>query len=321
MVNVEVVQHPLWRIRLVLWVKRLRANWALFAGNPLGLFGLAVILFYGLLVIAYPILMNTDAVTLGLVPKPAWDSKTYDPVSGYDLEVASHPSPPSGRHLLGTDPLGRDVLSQLMYSTRFEFILGIVTAMVTMGIATTVGAVAAYCGGLVDTLLMRFVDLIMMIPALPVLVVLSTLMQVGTLQLAILFGLLFGFGATAVVVKSQALAIKVRPYIEAARVVGGGDWHILFKHLLPNLMPISLLYLMFTVNTAIAYEAILSFFGLTTTRMSWGLMINATQHFGYLLRLDTWWLLLPPCLAISTFCASFYLVGRALDPLVDPRLC
>jgi peptide/nickel transport system permease protein len=78
--------------------------------------------------------------------------------------------------------------------------------------------------------------------------------------------------------------------------------------------------MMFTVNTAIAYEAILSFFGLTTITMSWGLMINVTQVFGYLLRFDTWWLLFPASIAITTLCAAFYLVGRALDEVVNPRL-
>jgi peptide/nickel transport system permease protein len=207
-----------------------------------------------------------------------------------------------------------------MYSTRFEFVLGIFAALVTVTIATGIGALAAYYGGLVDTLLMRLVNLAIMIPLLPILIVLSALMDVGLFEMAIVFGLVYGFGATALVVKAQALSVKVRPYIEAARVAGGGDRHIIFRHMIPSLLPISLLYMMFTVNTAIAYEAILSFFGLTAIRMSWGLMINTAQHWGYLLRFDTWWLLLPPSIAISMLCAAFYLVGRALDGVVNPRL-
>jgi peptide/nickel transport system permease protein len=167
---------------------------------------------------------------------------------------------------------------------------------------------------------MRLVNLAIMIPLLPILIVLGAFMDVGVFEMAIVFGLLFGFGATALVVKSQALSVKVRPYIEAARIAGGGDGHIIFRHMVPNLLPISVLYMMFTVNTAIAYEAILSFFGLTAIRMSWGLMLNTTQHWGYLLRFDTWWLLLPPSSAISTLCAAFYLAGRALDEVVNPRL-
>jgi peptide/nickel transport system permease protein len=166
----------------------------------------------------------------------------------------------------------------------------------------------------------RIVNLFIMIPLLPILIVLSALMDVGMLEMAIVFGLLFGLGFTALVIRAQALTIKVRPYIEAARIAGGGNRHLIFRHMMPNLLPVSLLYMMFTVNTAIAYEAILSFFGLTTIRMSWGLMINTTQFFGYLLRFDTWWLLFPASLAISVLCAAFYLAGRAMDEVVNPRL-
>jgi ABC-type dipeptide/oligopeptide/nickel transport system permease subunit len=207
-----------------------------------------------------------------------------------------------------------------MYSTRFEFVLGILAALVTVLIATTIGAVAAFFGGLVDTLLVRLVNLMLMIPLLPILIVLSALMGVGIWEMAIVFGILFGFGGTALIIRAQAFTVKVRPYIEAARIAGGGNRHIIVRHMVPNLLPISLLYMMFTVNTAIAYEAILSFFGLTTIEMSWGLMINTTQFFGYLLRFDTWWLLFPASVAISTLCAAFYLAGRALDEVVNPRL-
>lgn len=304
-----IIEVPLWRVRLNLLAKGLRTNWAMFAENPIGLLGLGVIVFYGLFALAHPILLNT-----------VWDPVVYHPVSGFDMEIAFHPSSPSARHLLGTDPLGRDVLSQLMYSTRFEFVLGILAASVTVLIATTIGAVAAFFGGLVDTLLVRLVNLMLMIPLLPILIVLSALMDVGIWEMAIVFGILFGFGGTALIIRAQAFTVKVRPYIEAARIAGGGNRHIIVRHMVPNLLPISLLYMMFTVNTAIAYEAILSFFGLTTIEMSWGLMINTTQFFGYLLRFDTWWLLFPASVAISTLCAAFYLAGRALDEVVNPRL-
>lgn len=308
-IDAETTYVPLWRVRLKLWGRSLRNGWAMFSENPIGLIGLGVIVFYGLLALAHPILLNT-----------VWESNIYDPVSGFDLENPIHPSAPSARHLLGTDPLGRDVLSQLMYSTRWEFTLGILSAVVTVVIATTIGAVSAYYGGIIDTLLMRLVDLVIMVPFLPILIVLSALTDVGIFELAVVIGLLSGFGGTAIVVKSQGLTIKVKPYIEAARIAGGGDFHIIFKHMVPNLLPISLLYMMFVVTSAIFTEAILSFFGLTEIAMSWGIMINLTQNFGYLLRFDTWYLLIPASLAITTLCAAFYLVGRALDEVVNPRL-
>jgi ABC-type dipeptide/oligopeptide/nickel transport system permease subunit len=148
----------------------------------------------------------------------------------------------------------------------------------------------------------------------------SALMHVGMLELALVIGILSGFGGTAIVIKSQALTVKVKPYIEAARISGGGDFHIIFTHMVPNLLPIALLYMMFVVTSAIFSEAVLSFFGLTEIDMSWGLMINTTQVFGYLMRFDTWYLLIPASLAITLLCAAFYLVGRALDEVVNPRL-
>lgn len=300
---------PLWRVRLTLLWRSFKSSWSLYAENPLGLLGLGVIIFFGLFALAHPILMET-----------VWKPNVYHPVSGIDLMIPFHPSSPSPQHLLGTDPLGRDVLSQLMYSTRFEFLLGILSAVVTVVIATTIGAIAAYYGGILDTLLMRLADLVIMVPFLPILIVLSALMRIGILELAIVIGLLSGFGGTTVVIKSQALSVKVKPYIEAARIAGGGHFHIIFKHMVPNLLPISLLYMMFIVTNAIFTEAVLSFFGLTTIQMSWGLMINTTQLFGYLMRFDTWWLLVPASMAITLLCAAFYIVGRALDEVVNPKL-
>ena len=301
---------PLWRVRLRLAWKSLRANWALFTENPVGLVGLGVIVFFGLLAAAHPILMAT-----------VWSKNVYDPVTGIDLEAGFHPAAPSARHLLGTDPLGRDVLSQLMYSTRFEFALGILSAVITVLIATTIGSIAAYYGGWLDAVLMRFADLVIMVPILPILIVISAIVaNFGMVELALALGILAGFGGTTIVIKSQALAVKVKPFVEAARVAGGSDRHIIMRHMVPNLMPISLLYMMFVVTNAIFIEAVLSFFGLTEIEMSWGLMINTTSVLGYLLRFDTWYLLFPASIAITMLCSAFYLVGRALDEVVNPRL-
>ncbi|MGH2620889.1 MAG: ABC transporter permease subunit, partial [Anaerolineales bacterium] len=159
------------------------------------------------------------------------------------------------------------------------------------------------------------------VPILPILIVISAIVaNFGMVQLALALGILAGFGGTTIVIKSQALAVKVKPFVEAARVAGGSDRHIIMRHMVPNLMPISLLYMMFVVTNAIFIEAVLSFFGLTEIEMSWGLMINVTQQLGYLLRFDTWYLLFPASIAITMLCSAFYLVGRALDEVVNPRL-
>lgn len=302
-------EMPLWRVRLYLTWREIRNNWRLFSENKIGLIGLGIIIFFALMAIAHPILM-----------KWVWDPTIYDPIVGYSFDEVVQPAPPSLRHPLGTDPLGRDVLSQLMYSTRSEFALGILAALITVTIGTTVGAVAAYFGGIIDTLLMRLADLIIMLPFVTILIVLSAMFKMNLIILAIVIGILSGFGGTGIVIKSQALAIKVRAYIEAARVAGGSHWHIIFRHIIPNLMPLSFLYMMFSVTSAIFSEAVLSFFGLLNIRMSWGLMIHTAQTAGYLLNPKTWWLIVPAGMSITLLCSAFYLVGRALDEVVNPRL-
>ncbi len=302
--------EPLWRARFRSRSKALRGNWNLFAENKIGLVGLAIILFYAILAALHPVLMQT-----------VWDPKVYDPFIGSDTTIYNHPSPPSARHWLGTDPMGRDILSQLMYSTRNEFILGLLAAAITVTIATSIGAVAAYFGKWVDILFMRLADLINILPFIALLVVLSSFVRMNMWTLALVIGILSGFGGTTIIFKAQALTIMVRPYIEAARVAGGNHGHVIFYHIVPNLMPLAFLNMMFTVTGAIFTEAALSFFGLLNLRVSWGIMIYTTQASGYMLRsIEYWYLIFPAGLSITLLCSAFYLVGRALDSVVNPRL-
>ena len=304
------VPTALWRARLHLALRSLRENWGLFLGARIGVIGLVIIVFYAILAAAHPVLMRT-----------VWEPRVYDPVIGYALDETRQPAPPSLSHPLGTDPLGRDILSQLMFSARSEFLLGLLAAVVTVTIGTAVGAISAYFGGVVDTLLMRLADIMIMMPAISVLVVLSALIGVEHFELALIIGILSGFGGTGVVLKSQALSVVSKPYVEAARIAGGGPFHIILVHVVPNLLPLSFLYMMFTVTSAIFSEAVLSFLGLLDVRMSWGLMIHTTESAGYLLQVgEYWWLIFPASLSITLLCSSFYLVGRALDEVINPRL-
>jgi peptide/nickel transport system permease protein len=325
--SLPTTKTPLWRIRLRLAWKSFLNGWRLFKENPVGLVGVGLILFFGLMAVLHPILRET-----------LWIDSMYDPIVGYDHDIVVHPSPPTWtpnadqeivalqplpplRHILGTDPLGRDVLSQLMYSTQSEFALGIMAALVTVLIATTVGAIAAYYGGVIDMIFMRIADVMFMLPFIAILIVLSSLFDFQMVHLAIVYGILAGFGANTIVIKSQALSIKVRAYIQAARIAGGSDFHIIFTHLVPNLLPLSFLFMMVTVTNAIFSEAVLSFLGLLNIRMSWGIMIQITQAAGYLLvSWKYWYLMFPAGISISLLCSAFYLVGRALDEVINPRL-
>lgn len=350
-----VVGEPLWKIRLRLFRRSLSNNWALFKESKMGIVGLIIIIIFGLMAIAQPILLST-----------VWDPAIYDPVSGYDAvmteytvvedgavtdpsselalsdarfelnptidvgdtaSIPAQPAPPTlggeegPAHFLGTDPQGRDIFSQLLYGARAAFLLGFVAAFTTVFIATTVGSVAAYYGGKLDGFLMRTADLILLMPLLPLLIVLSAAVQINMIMLGIMIGILGGFGGDAIILKSQALSIKVKSYIDAARVAGGSDGHIIFRHIVPNVVPLSLLYMMFGVTLAISLEATLSFLGLLNIQMSWGIMINTASNQGYLLSgTSYWWLLFPAGLAVSFLAFGFFVVGRGMDEVINPRL-
>jgi peptide/nickel transport system permease protein len=351
----DVVTEPLWRIRLRLFRRSFAKNWGLFTESKMGIVGLIIIAIFGLMAIAQPILMSTVWDPAVYDPVSGYDAVfteftiveddvLVDEASeigitdarfelnpnvdvGDTVRIPSQPAPPTlggeegHAHFLGTDPQGRDIFSQLLYGARAAFLLGFVAAFTTVFIATTVGSIAAYYGGKLDGFLMRTADLILLMPLLPLLIVLSAVVQINMIMLGIMIGVLGGFGGDAIILKSQALSIKVKSYIDAARVAGGGDGHIIFRHIIPNVVPLSLLYMMFGVTTAIALEATLSFLGLLNIQMSWGIMINTASTQGYLLSgTSYWWLLFPAGLAVSFLAFGFFVVGRGMDEVINPRL-
>lgn len=351
-----LVVEALWRVRLRLARKTFVRNWKLFSRNKIGLVGLSIIGLFAVMALLHPILMERvwdpaiyDPVTGYDAPietfvivedcpipdgqrKPVCAPGEIDLARaqietnpfikvGETLEIPLQPAPPSKQHWLGTDPVGRDILSQLMYSTRAAFFLGFIAAFFAVFIATGIGSVAAYYGGWLDSALMRFADLVLLVPLIPVLIVVSALFELSLPLLGVLLGVLSGFGGTAIVLKSQALSVTVKPFVDAARVAGGSNTHIIFRHIIPNVLPLSFLYMMFTVTDAISLEATLSFLGLMNTPMSWGIMIYTTHSQGYLLSgTSYWWLLIPAGMAVTLVAASFFLVGRAMDEVINPRL-
>lgn len=290
--------------------RRFLVHWRLFRRHPLGLLGLALIAGFAVMAVIHPLLMGT-----------VWDRARYDPIVGFDLEYFPHPSGPSGQHLLGTDNFGRDVLSQLIAGARTSFGVGIVAAIVAVTLSTSLGAAAAYYGGMVDTVAMGIADVFVLMPAPLVMLIVGLLLRLEWLQVAIGYGILTGLGGQAIVVKSQALKVKVRPFIEAAQIAGGSKGHVIRKHILPSLIPLMIVNGVFTVVGAVLTESLLSFFGRTSYHLSWGMMIWLGQEtFRLLTFRGQWHAIVPPALALMLYCAAFYLVGRALDEVFNPRL-
>jgi len=272
-------------------------------GHPWGVAGLLLIGLFGLMALLHPLLMAT-----------VWNRAVYHPLVGFDPDAAPHPASPSWQHPLGTDPMGRDVLSQLLYGARTSFLVGTVAGIITAVLATAIGVIAAYRGGWADMVLMALCDVFVLMPPPVILLILGLLLDFNGLSLAAIYGLLAGLGSPAIVLRAHALSVRVRPFVEAARVAGGGSLHIIWRHLLPFVTPFSLLFLTFAASGAVLSEAILSFFGRTQIRLSWGTMIWFTQiTFRWSPVGEAWLALLPPVIAITLFCSALYMVGRAIE--------
>lgn len=275
--------------------------------HPFGRAGLLILTLFGLMVLSHPLLMAT-----------IWSPRVYHPTVGFD-DTTSHPSPPSLRHLLGTDPMGRDVLSQLLYGARTSFGVGLLAGVVAAFLATITGLASGYWGGRVDAMLMGLSDVFVLMPPPVILLIVGLLLDLRWPSLAVLYGMLAGMGVPAIIVRTHVRSIKVRPFVDAARVAGGGGRHIVRYHLLPFVLPLSFLFLAFTATGAVMTEAILSFLGRTQMRLSWGTMIWLTQiTFRWSPRGEPWNALLPPVFAIMLFCGAFYMLGRAVEEISEP---
>jgi len=220
--------------------------------------------------------------------------------------------------LFGTDYYGRDVYTQLIYGTRVSLIIGLLASVLSVGIGLIVGLVSAYMGGIVDEVLMRFTDALLVLPSLPLMIVLMAVLSqaqynMGTLIIVIGF---FGWMGFARVVRSQVLSLKERPYVEAAKAVGAGTPYILARHILPNVITLVYVTLALTVPGAIVTEAALSFLGFKDLSIiSWGRMLSDVAQ-----RAELWWLIIPPGLAIAILSLSFILLGYAMDDILNPKL-
>jgi oligopeptide transport system permease protein len=228
-------------------------------------------------------------------------------------------------HLFGTDSLGRDILSRLIYSARISIVIGFAPAAVVFVIGVTVGMVAGYTGGTTDNLLMRLTDVIYAFPDLLFLIIIMTsLRDTGIGQLV--GGLILMFLAIAVVnwigvarlTRGQVLALKEKEFVEAARAVGASPGRIMLRHLFPNALAPLIVQTAFAVPTYILYEAGLSFLGvgIRPPIPTWGSMLNE----GFLVFSSTPWPVLLPALCISIVMLAFTFVGDGLRDALDPRM-
>ena len=286
------------------WMSRFRAGWAIFRQSFLGKIGLILLALFALMALCSFI--------------PPLIDPMYRPMAGVDAGISTVTGP-STRHWLGTDFMGRDLLSQLLVGARIAFMVGVSAAFMSVFLGTAIGMIAGYMGKFVDTLLMRLADIVMVMPALVVLLMLAALFGQLNIWFIVFFIALFRWAGVSRVIRAQTLSLKHRPFIEAARVAGASHLRIIFRHITPNVLPLSFLYMTFQVTSAIIVEAALAFLGFGDPRtVSWGMMLQWVWKTGNMFKAPYW--LLPPGICISLITLSFYMLGRAMDEVLDPRL-
>ena len=234
----------------------------------------------------------------------------------FDQTTAQLLAPPSAAHLMGTDELGRDMLSRIYYGSQLSISIGLTTALVAFVIGTIYGSIAGFCGGQVDNIMMRGVDVAYSLPDLLVMILVGVIVGRGTVGILIALGLVSWMG-TARLVRAQFLQLQHEEFIEAARASGQSNLAIILKHLLPNSLGPIIVALTFTIPSAILSESTLSFIGLglSPPACSWGTLAS-----------DGWralrthpHMIFFPSLFIFITVLSFNFLGDGLRDVLDPR--
>ncbi|MBR0714350.1 ABC transporter permease [Bradyrhizobium liaoningense] len=223
---------------------------------------------------------------------------------------------PTAAHWFGTDELGRDILSRVIYGARASLLAGAISVAIALGIGVPLGLLAGYRGGFIDALISRITDAMLACPFLILAIALAAFLgpSLGNAMIAI------GISATPIFIRltrGQVLSVKAEDYVEAARALGNPPWRIAFSHILPNILPALLVQATLSIAAAIIAEAALSFLGLgqQPPAPSWGSMLNAAQRF----LTQAPWMAIWPGLAIFLVVLSLNLLGDGLRDALDPR--
>jgi len=235
-----------------------------------------------------------------------------------EIDLMSFRTAPSSTHLLGTDAAGRDVLARLFHAGRVSLSVGLVAVGIYVAIGVVLGGVSGYVGGWVDSLIMRFADMVLSFPAIIVIITLVSILGPSIFNVMLVIGLL-GWPPITRLVRGEFLSLRERDFVIASKSTGAPDLRIIFRHILPNALTPVIVNATFGMAQAILLEAALSFLGLGVQppTASWGNMLNAAQSITVLEEMP--WLWLPPGLMIVLSVLSINFVGDGLRDALDPR--
>ena len=221
--------------------------------------------------------------------------------------------------ILGTDNVGGDILSQVIYGAQISLAIGLLAAALSTSLGIFVGIMAGYMGGVVDEITMRIVDILLCLPVLPLLLALVFLFGKSVWYIVLLIAI-FGWQGLSRLVRSLVLSLRETAFIECARASGASRFYIMTKHLIPNVLPVAFASMVLSVPGAILTEASLSFLGFgDPAAPTWGRMLQQAFGFGAFKALAWWWII-PPGVALTALCLSFVFMGHAVDEIINPKL-
>lgn len=239
------------------------------------------------------------------------------PYDGNKIDIASRLMPPSIEHIFGTDDMGRDYFTRALYGSRVSLTVGFASMIVSTIIGTITGTISGYLGGTVDNIIMRLIDILMCIPTFFIILILNAYLKPGIQNIIIIIGL-FSWMGMARIVRAETLSLKEREFVLCAKVLGAGSGRIIFKHIIPNVIPSVIVASTINIATAILMESSLSFLGLGVRQpnSSWGSMLqNAQGYIG-----DAANLAIFPGILILLTVLSFNVLGDILRNAFDPKV-
>jgi peptide/nickel transport system permease protein len=257
------------------------------------------------------------ALSVAILALAALMAPVISPFGPTDIDIDNILAPPGKDHLFGTDDLGRDVLSRMLYGSRVSLSVGLVAVSIAVIIGISIGSIAGYFGGRTDAVLMRFVDVMLTFPTLFLILAVIAVVGPGIYTIMVVIGVT-GWMDVARLVRAEFLTLKERDFVQAAKATGAGNLRIIFRHILPNAISPVFVAATFGVAGAILVESGLSFLGLgiQPPRPSWGNILTTGKDYIEV----AWWLSLFPGLAILLTSLSYNLLGEGLRDALDPRL-